>query len=92
MHANMPRPDSSGRKVRHDQRDVPDAGDHRVVLVDGTLVDRGTGMGVDIRDDGELLRFADVPKLAERVSVDFDVPAQASWVQVVEVLDMSDAA
>ena len=92
MHANLPRPDSSGRKVGHDQRHVPDAGDHGIVLVDRTLVDRGTGMGVDIGDDGELLRFADVPELAERVSVDLDVPAQASWVQVIEVLGMSDAA
>ena len=91
MHANMTRPDSSGRKVRRDQGHVPDAGDHRILFVDGTLLDRGAGMGVDICDDSEIPRLADVPELAEGVSLDFDVPAQAHWVQVIEVLDMSNA-
>ena len=92
MHTNLATPDSARGKVRHDQGNVPDTGDHRIGLVNGALPDRSTGMCVDIGNDSETLRLTDCPQLAEGVTLNFDVPAQTRWVQVIEVLDMSDAA
>lgn len=92
MHTNLARPDSASGKMRDDQGNVPDTGDHRIGLVDEALPDRSARMCVDICDYGEVLRLADSPEPAEGVTLNFDVPPQTPWVQVVEVLDMSDAA
>ncbi len=92
MHANLASPDSAGGKVRHDQGNVADTGDHRIGFVDWALSNRSAGMCVNIGDDSEILRLADFPEPAEGVPLNLDVSAQTVGIQIIEVFDINNAA
>ena len=92
MDADFLGSDRTGGEVRDDQGDVAHIGDHRVGLVDGTLLNMRSGMGMHVCGDCQAFRLADIPQPTERSTVKMDVPTEAIGIEIIEILDVGDAA
>src|SRR5579883_2762899 len=79
-------------EIGGDESDMARDGQHRVFRINGTLVNSGIRMSMDVCEHSNSLFAAEPPKSGVPVRVELDRTDEAFWVEVVVACEHHDAA